>query len=159
MTTARNRPHRLDAVSESPPLASPPPNTIVLLPTLAATSPSKCPVQYWDIYVDDFLSLVQGNKWHRRAVKRILLQSLDRVFRPLDDNDVPDRQEPASLKKLRKGDGAWTTQKTMPGWQIDTADRTITLPPHRIDRLRDILAHIRPGQKYVPTKQRHKLLG
>ena len=159
MTTARNRPHRLDAVSESPPPASPPPNTIVLLPTLASTSPSKRPVQYWDIYVDDFLGLVQGNKWHRRAVKRILLQSLDRVFRPLDNNDVPDRQEPASLKKLRKGDGAWTTQKTMLGWQIDTADRTITLPPHRIDRLRDILAHIRPGQKYVPTKQWHKLLG
>ena len=49
--------------------------------------------------------------------------------------------------------------KTMLGWQIDTADRTITLPPHRIDRLRDILANIRPGQKYVPTKKWHKLLG
>ena len=157
LAAARDRPHRLDEISETPP--PPTPSNDVALPTRQATNPALKPLKYWDIYVDDFLGLAQGNKWKRRAIKRVLFHSLDRVFRPLEDTDIPARQEPASLKKLRKGDGTWTTKKIMLGWEIDTIAKTITLPPHRILRLQEILAAIRPGQRYVPTQQWHKLLG
>lgn len=158
LASARRHPHRLDQVSETPPApatAHAPAN----LPTLQATTPSLKPLRYWDIYVDDFLGLAQGNKWTRRAIKRVLFHSLDRVFRPLEPDDVPSRQEPASLKKLIKGDGTWTTNKVMLGWEVDTINKTITLPPHRVERLQEILHAIRPDQRYVPTQQWHKLLG
>ena len=102
---------------------------------------------------------MQGNKWQRRAVKRILLQALDRVFRPLDENDTRFRQEPASVKKLRKGDACWTTSKIILGWLIDTVDKTIRLPEHRGDRLLEILNSIPTTQRSIATKEWHKIIG
>ena len=64
--------------------------------------PFHIPLKYWDIYVDDFCGTFQGNKWQWRAVKRILLQALIKVFRPCDNDDISFRQEPASIKKLKK---------------------------------------------------------
>jgi hypothetical protein len=50
------------------------------------------PVGLWDVYVDDFLGLVQGNKHQLRRVKMALLHALDSVLRPLDAGDSPYRQ-------------------------------------------------------------------
>jgi hypothetical protein len=55
------------------------------------------------VYVDDFLGMVQGGTRTRRRVKRALLHTLDTVLRPLDADDSPHRQEPASVKKIAKG--------------------------------------------------------
>ena len=110
--------------------------------------------------MDDFCGLVQGNIWTRRWVKRILLRSLDRVFRPLDKHDNKFRQEPASLKKMKQGDATWTTSKVILGsWLIDTTSKTISLPPHRVDRLREILNSIALNQKTIATNDWHKVLG
>ena len=109
--------------------------------------------------MDDFCGLVQGNKRTRRLVKRLLFRSLDKVFRPVDDLDTRFRQEPASLKKLKKGDATWATTKLILGWLVDTIHKTITLPPHRVARLSEILASIGPEQQYVSTKDWHKVLG
>ena len=158
LAAACRQPHCLDHVSKIPP-AQAPPLPPACLPTLQATTPSLTPLQYWNIYVDDFTGLAQGNEWKRRAIKRVLFHSLDCVFRPLADDDVPSRQEPASIKKLKKGDGTWTTNKVLLGWEVDTVTKTITLPPHRVERLHDILHAIRPGQRYVPTQHWQKLLG
>ena len=95
---------------------------------------------YIDVFVDDFLGLSQGRKNGRR-VRRILLHAVDDVIRPLEADDGA-RKEPVSLKKLRQGDCSWSTVKTMLGWIIDTVNMTIHLPPHRIERLADILASI-----------------
>jgi hypothetical protein len=127
-------------------------------PPRAAVRPSRKPLQYWDIYVDDFLGCVQGNQWHRRAVKRSLLHSLDRVFRPLDDADTQFRQEPASLKKMDKGDATWSTTKTILGWLVDSVAGTISLPPHRVERLMNIL-NVPSTQRFVPKKQWFQILG
>jgi hypothetical protein len=104
-------PHRLEPASEQAP-------TSTELPVYNSVSGSKCPpplpssksrhVHYhrpiglWDVYVDDFLGLVQGNHHRRRQVKLALLHALDSVLRPVDDADSPHRQEPASLKKWAK---------------------------------------------------------
>ena len=92
-------------------------------------------------------------------VKRILFQALDQIFRPLDPPDVLARTEPASASKLAKGDTTWSTSKVILGWRVDTIAKTITLPPHPVERLHAILDSVKPSQCYVATDVWHKLLG
>ena len=148
---ARSTLHRLDEGTETPPPVAPP-SPPVIHPNFTVTNPFRKPLRYWNIYVDDFCGLVQGNQWTRRAVKRVLFQALDRVFRPLDEDDIPERQEPASIKKLKKGDGTWATSKVVLGWLIDTLERAITLPEHRVARLHEILATIPHHKKSSQRK-------
>jgi hypothetical protein len=108
LASAPEGPHQIDVVSESdgpvPALApsAPPLLPAVLLPTKPMPrGRPRPPVKSWDVYVDDFLGMVQGNWQHWRHVKRVLLQTLDKVFRPPDLQDNPHRQEPASVKKMR----------------------------------------------------------
>ena len=156
IASARKTPHRLDVLSECSGG-----ETHAVNPKVPESSntPLKRPIRYWDIYVDDFCGLVQGNPWVRRAVKRILLTALDRVFRPLDSMDPSCRQEPASIKKMKKGDAKWTTVKTLLGWLVDTVEKTITLPTHRVERLNEILDSIQPKQRTITTKEWHKVIG
>ncbi len=163
--------HRLELVSETPvpvpPLAVTPecsamasiPVPIPLRHRPLGSLHTRKPVAYTDVYVDDFITVVQGNPNRRRRIKRQFLHSLDQVFRPLDAADSPHRQEPASEKKFRKGDGTWCTRKLVLGWIIDTAHSTITLPPHRLARLHELLASIPRTLTRIATKRWHKLLG
>ena len=158
--------HRLDAVSETPePVLLQPPTTpfdadFTDVPSQVSDSIKyQRPVRYWDVYVDDFLGLVQGGKSTRKKVKRALLHSLDAIMRPVSALDNPHRQEPASVKKLRKGDATWSTRKIMLGWVIDTVNGTIELSTRRRDRLRQLLFDIHPNQKVIATKVWHKVLG
>ena len=164
---ARNHkppPHRLDELAESP-VDDEAQTSSVLTDALPLPLTRKRhrhyrkPLGLWDAHVDDFVGLAQGNRWRRRDIKRVLLHELDRVFRAVDADDNRYRTEPASAKKMRKGDATWATRKLVLGWLIDTVQRTIELPPHRLERLRDILDTIQPGQKRVSTKQWHKVLG
>ena len=77
---------------------------------------SKIALAYIDIFVDDFLGITQGNKASREEVKRALLHSLDDVLLPLSPTDLPTRQDPASLKKMKQGNSTWATQKILLGW-------------------------------------------
>ena len=160
-----DRPHRLDALAETPIAGDAEANGhhtsgATSEPTPTSDNPKfHRPLQYWDVYVDDFLAVAQGNKSRLRWIKRTLLHSLDRVFRPLHVEDLRTRQEPASIKKLKKGDATWSTRKVMLGWLIDTMRETIELPPHRIKRLKEILSSIAPRQKVVDEKLWHKVLG
>ena len=74
---------------------------------------SKGALVYIDIFVDDFLGITQGNKTQQREVKRALLHSLDYVLRPLSPEDLPTRQDPASLKTMKEGNITWATQKSL----------------------------------------------
>ena len=96
--TARMTPHRLDTISEMAPLDIPPIISAHIL-SILCTTPFKKPLQYWNIYVNDFCGLVQGNFWTRRWAKQILLHPLDNFFRPFDNEDTAFRQEPSSIKK------------------------------------------------------------
>ena len=160
-----DRPHRLDKLAETPipPESAPQPrrdgdtgNTPV---PVDDSRKLYRPLQYWDVYVDDFLGLGQGSKRRLRMIKRALLHSLDLVFRPLENGDLPTRQEPASVKKLKKGDATWSTRKIMLGWLINTAKGTIELPPHRVERLHTILNSISTTQRTIAENVWHKVLG
>jgi hypothetical protein len=105
------------------------------------------PVAAHDLYMEDFVSMVQGNYKRRRQAKRSLLHSLNEVFRALHLNDHASRQESASIKNFLKGDGNWATQKVVLGWLLETFQQTIDLPPYRVDRLLLLLSSITPGQR------------
>jgi hypothetical protein len=160
--------HHLDTISETPPPPAPlPPKSTPSLETPSLPPRSRRsdaphygpPLALWDVYVDDFLSLVQGGRRTRLRVKRDLLHSLDQVMRPLDSEDSPFRQEPASVKKMGKGDATWTTLKPILGWIINTLDKTISLPPHRLVRVRDILNYIGLNQRRVALNKWQQFLG
>jgi hypothetical protein len=51
------------------------------------------------------------------------------------------------------------TVKTILGWIVNTLDNNISLPAHRLIRLRKILDSIRPGQRRVALKQWQQILG
>jgi hypothetical protein len=101
-------------------------------------------VKSWEVYVDDFIGMVQSSWTHLRHVNRVLLQNLDKVFRPLDHLDSKHRQEPASIKKTKKWDASWATRKVVLGWIIDTVRLTIEIPAHRLTRLFDVLHSTHP---------------
>jgi hypothetical protein len=50
------------------------------------------PVVQWDVYVDDFIGMVQGCAAIMRRVKHALLHSFDKVFRGLSRTDGPFQQ-------------------------------------------------------------------
>ena len=136
--------HRLEAVA-----ATPPPDPVDARHTSVATRPShersltgRPPVAAVDVYVDDFLLLAQTEA-RKRQVMRSTLTAIDQVFRPLMPTDPPHRKEPASVKKMLQGDACWATSKCILGWDLNTVDSTLT-PPHRLDRLYELLSLIRP---------------
>ena len=69
---------------------------------------------------------------------RNLFRAIDELFRPNYKDDIA-REEPISLKKLRKGDAAWSTKKVIIGWEIDTAKQVLTLPEDRKSSLLALL--------------------
>jgi hypothetical protein len=158
-------PHRLDAIAATPPAApvATPPVTV----THTTAQPSQIPprkfrdqpLENYDIFVDDFIGAAQGSGHRLIAIRQVLLHTLDELFRPLEGADNPHRREPASTKKLGKGDAYWETRKLILGWILDTLRMTIEMPQRRVDRLREILDSIPPDQKRTTIKKWHKLLG
>ena len=110
------------------------------------------------MYVDDFLLLAQTRRRQKR-VMHAALHSIGDVFRPLRANDPVGRKEPASTKKMLKCDASWQTQKRVLGWDIDSVALTLNLPPHRLGRLREVLAWLQPPTKGLAVTRWHRLLG
>ena len=132
-----DRPHRLDALADTTPepTATKPPTLSMHHNRLGR---HRRPLAYIDVFVDDFLGAAQGDQSRRTRIRRLLLQSFDEVFRPLEEGERH-RQEPVSVKKLKKGDAAWAVQKILLGWVVDSVRGTIELPPHREERLHQLI--------------------
>ena len=164
-------PHRLENLAQTIPAPEAkstvqltPPQTPVAVPLpdrpwQRAPTSTSAPLNYVDVYVDDFLVAAQGNPNRLRQIHRVLFHALDQVMRGGQPSDPDERQEPASIKKLKKGDACWTTRKVILGWLIDTVSGTLELPPHRKDRLHAILDSIEPSQKRIAAKTWHQVLG
>jgi hypothetical protein len=165
MQGARPPPHRLDSIADTAPTPDATPTRAGNIHSMPAPPPvikqlsGRRPLGRFEVYIDDFCGVVQGGARRRRRVRRILFDTLDRVFRPLEPGDPEHRSEPASVKKLLKGDGAWATRKHILGWLVDTVDSTLELPPHRRERLHELLAEIPPTQKRVSIAKWHRVLG
>ena len=127
-------------------------------PPRSVLRPFRRPLALHDIYVDDFISLVQGSTPRRQRHMRGLLHSVDRVFRPIDAQDSPHRQPVPSITKFQKGDGSMQTVKGVLGWILDTVRGTLELPPHRRQRLMDIFEEVK-GKTRMAVSKWHKILG
>jgi hypothetical protein len=146
-------PHPLEEVASTPvPLVPSPPDPF----PIHEAGPIRPPLAYVDVYVDDFIKAAQG--WFNcLRVRRTTFHAIDLVFRPNDELD-DGRKQPISIKKLQKGDDFWSTQKIILGWLIDTSSKTISLPPHRRERLLDLLRSV-VKRKRTSVREWHKLLG
>jgi hypothetical protein len=99
LASAPTGPHRLDVVSESDgpvPVLTPISSiAFTTAPLPAKPIPQRCPrppVKSWDVYIENFLGMVQGNWQHRLHGKQVLLHTLVKVFRPKDLKDNPHHQ-------------------------------------------------------------------
>jgi hypothetical protein len=159
-------PHRLEQLADTPTTSALPSSNQHNSAT-AAPLPDDIPVRRHrskplanvDVFVDDFIGVCQGPIPRRRTVRRIMLHTLDDIFRPLGPQDNPHRKEPVSEKKLRQGDGSWETRKLVLGWILDTIAMTIELPEHRRLRLRILLDSIWPSQKRISVRKWQQILG
>lgn len=157
---AHSTAHRLEAVA-----ATQPDDAVEVqgkggLPRQAAhhAPGGRPPVAAVDVYVDDFILMAQ-TEHQKQKVLRASLHSIDDVFRPLAPHDPPHRKEPASVKKMLRGDACWATNKRILGWDIDTREGTLNLPPHRLERLYQLLELISPPHKRASVNTWHRLLG
>jgi hypothetical protein len=128
-------------------------------PTTRSQGPLKPPLNFTDVYMADFLAASQLSGAALDQARSTLFESIDKVLRPLLPTDNPHRKDPISIKKLLKGDTAWATRKSILGWYIDTVARTIELPPHRLARLRELLASIPTSQRRTSRRKWQQLLG
>jgi hypothetical protein len=162
-------PHRLDSLADAPDTADPPISldaitqpanaTPVPLPSRVSLSFHRRPLAYTDVYMDDFIGAVQGGPQRRQRARRVIFNTIDRVFRPLSPQDGKNRQEPISIKKLQKGDARWSTRKTVLGWILDTVRETIELPQRRLDRLCTILDNLPRSKTRIAVSSWHQVLG
>ena len=114
---------------------------------------------YVDVFAEDFLGLAQGPSHRCRHVRCTLLHALDKLFRSLHRQDAKKRKEVLSLKKLDAGDCSSSTCQTMLGWIFDSINMTITLPSHRVARLKEIVHAIPRTQQRVGLDKWHNILG
>ena len=162
-------PHHLNELAHSIPSPAPAlPSNMSFLPPIdrdPSLPTTGRPLAYTDVFVDDFIGAAQNSHPCRvpidnlRCVRQILLHAIDDVFRPLTPTAPPSRREPVSIKKLRAGDCSWGTVKLVLGWILDTDNLTVCLPPHRIQRLAEILASIPRSQHRTSLKKWYSILG
>ena len=156
----RHPTHRLDAIADTEPPPELPSSSPMSSPASSILSPAPVPVRPYngprrkplsavDVYVDDFIGLGQGSKQRLRNIRGTLFHCLD----------TKRRQEPASIKKLKKGGVRWDTKKVVLGWLIDTVAMTMTLPQHRLERLNSILTDLPRSKQRIALKKWHRVLG
>jgi hypothetical protein len=155
-------PHRLEDAANTPPSGSEYP----ALPTNSTHDnlvhpriANRRPLGRFDVYVDDFIGIAQGNTTRLNRLRRILFDTIDRVFRPLERTDSPHRREPISVKKLLRGEAYWDTVKLVLGWIVNTVTMTLTLPPHRCERLHTILDEFPLHQRRTSKRKWHQFIG
>jgi hypothetical protein len=120
---------------------------------ITITNPAMDQLQYTDVYIDDFIALVQSP--HSKAWLNRLLHALDTVF--MDPPNSPRRQI-VSASKIAKGDACLSTCKRILGWEVDTAKMHLLLPQHRLEALQCLLKNTMVCKR-VSRKNWHKLLG
>ena len=89
-----------------------------------------------EVYVDDFMSLViPTSADHLRHVANAVMKGIHDVF----PEDSDDEKDPISVKKLRQGDGRYSTKKCILGFDFDGEAKTLWLEEEKRALLLTIL--------------------
>jgi len=123
---------------------------------VASNKPLPKPLANADIFFDDFILAVQGNPYHRKVVRRILMNAIDEVLKSPDD--LPGATEPISDKKLGLGQGSLNSLKLILGWLMDALKKTLELPLRRQQRILPLLAEFLSSKRCTLLSWQ-KLLG
>jgi hypothetical protein len=112
-----------------------------------------------EVYMDDFIQSMQcTNPQALLHHSRALLHAIHSIFPPAPDPVTNPDDEPISLKKLQEGEGIWAFRKEILGWIFDGINRTIELPPNKLQKIRDnIKLALRQGHSSLKAFQ--SLLG
>ena len=111
-----------------------------------------------DVYLDNFISVVQGGLRDMCQILQHLFHQIDRVFCANEEADT-NIKYPISLWKLGQVDGAWSTQKTVLGWDLHTIAHLLRLPPTRRDKVAAALSAIPQEAQNNSLCKWRKLLG
>jgi hypothetical protein len=97
-----------------------------------------------EVYVDNFMSLIiPVSREQIRQVATAVMTGIHDVFPP--DND--DNNDPISEKKLKKGEGTYSTRKTLLGFNFNGEEKTMWLEEAKQEKLLTILkGWIRTGK-------------
>ncbi len=89
-----------------------------------------------EVYVDNFMSLIIPVSWEQiRHVVTVVMTGIHDVFLPDDtDNDGP-----ISEKKLKQGEGIYSTRKTLLGFDFYGEEKTMWLKEAKQEKLLTIL--------------------
>jgi hypothetical protein len=139
-------PYSYGALAPAEPEAAAPPSNM----------PFKKPVGTTGVFMDDYIQVGQGGPTRMRKLRRHLLEAVDRVL--AQPGAESHRNKAISLKKLRTGDGSWTTRKVVLGWILDTIRQTMELPAHWKLLLANIFQDLQ-GQKRISRKTWEHYLG
>ena len=98
-----------------------------------------------EVYVDDFMSLViPVSQDQLRHVGNAIMHGIHDVFPP----DEVDANDPISEKKLAKGEGTYSTRKTLLGFDFDGEAKTMWLEEAKREKLLTVLkGWIRSGKQ------------
>jgi hypothetical protein len=104
-----------------------------------------------DIFIDDGIAItpdIGSNRY--RAIQSMLL-AIHVLCRPLDQHEPIIREDCLSLGKLME-EGSLSEIFTILGWNVNTRDLTIALPPKKFNRWVSDLKIIIPKRKYpIPS--------
>jgi len=68
---------------------------------------------------------------------RSVLHGIHMVFPPPGPDEDPS-DEPIALKKLKQGDGMWSTKEIL-GWLFDGVSRSMQLPSDKVTKITQLL--------------------
>jgi hypothetical protein len=89
-----------------------------------------------EVYVDDFMSLViPTSEGQLRHVANAVMMGIHDVF----PEDSEEEADPISLKKLKQGEGRYSTRKCILGFDFDGVDKTLWLEEEKRAMLLTIL--------------------
>jgi hypothetical protein len=117
------------------------------------TSNTPPPLEYVDVYMDDFIAIAQPPR-HLPLMNK-LLHAVDAVSL---DPPHSNRRNIVSNNNIQKGDTIFSTRKQLLGWDIDTITMSLTLPAHRFASLTSLLDSIL-AKKRASRRTWRRLLG
>ncbi len=111
------------------------------LPSGAAPSfePSDIPTDkicnLLEVYVDDFIAGTNKlDEDHLRQMSRAILHGIHSIFPPPAISGH-NGEDPVSHGKLLKGEGFWSFEKEILGWDFNGQNFTIQLPPDKLEKI------------------------
>ena len=99
-------------------------------PLLIETNDKDCAT---DVFVDDLITACLGDPHHMSRATHAAALAILTILRPPATNEPIPRDNVLSLRKLA-AEGRLEEKKTVLGWDIDTRNFRISLPPDKADR-------------------------